>query len=262
MSDRTPCPADDGNESPVDSDVEHLHPWDRDPPPDDPDAPRARIDAFTPKRRNEFLRALVKHGCLADAARDVGVSTKTVYRHQQRDDEFMQMCNVAFRMREVPLELTAWQRAVDGVAEQIVVGGQVRTRVRYSESLLRLMLQGSNPKKYGPRPGFGRKRLLKAERKQMEREVRAELAAEAKAKEEKWSFEDAMTLLESKMKIMGMLDDQPKLERGWTKAPDGYLIPPGYAWAGGPEGPPAHFDYGLNEVSDEELRNARLPKSV
>jgi hypothetical protein len=46
---------------------------------------------------------------------------------------------------------------------------------RYDGGLLRLLLQASNPKKYGPRPGFKRKRILKHERKQMEREIREEM---------------------------------------------------------------------------------------
>jgi hypothetical protein len=78
-------------------------------------------------------------------------------------------------MSATPVELTAWQRAVEGVEQEFACGGQVHVRRRYDGGLLRLLLQASNPKKYGPRPGFKRKRILKHERKQMEREIREEM---------------------------------------------------------------------------------------
>ena len=53
----------------------------------------------------------------------------------------------------------AYESAVTGVPEQFACGGKVYTRTRYSDGLLRLLLQATNPKKYGPRPGFTRKRL-------------------------------------------------------------------------------------------------------
>lgn len=205
-------------------------PWEGEPPPDEefgPDGRRLRHDAFTARRKHEFLKALAKTGCLEDACRLVGVASRTVYRHQEEDGEFYRYCTLALRMVETPLELTAWQRAVDGFEEQVVVGGRVTTRIRHSENLLRLFLQASNPKKYGPRPGFKRKRLLRHERKQMEQEIRAEI--EARVAAEQPTFDEAIALLEPRLAALGAREDRSKLQQGWTKSPDGDWVPPGYA---------------------------------
>ena len=208
------------------------YPWDADPPPDDLDAPRQRHDAFTEARKSVWLRALVKTGCILDACRLTGVSPRTVYRHQESDPGFFENCRVALRMSGTPVEITAWQRAVEGVEQEYAVGGEVRVRRRYADGLLRLLLQGSNPKKYGPRPGFKRKRLLKHERREMEREVRAEIGA----KERRWSFDDAIEALDRKLKALDAREEPKKLAAGWTRAECGHWLPPGYGWVGLPEG--------------------------
>lgn len=206
------------------------YPWDEDEPPpaDDPDAPRPRHDAFTEARKSAFLRALVKTGCILDACRLVGPSPRTVYRHQERDPRFLRHCGLALKMSGAPVELTAWERAVEGVEEEIAVGGKMVKRRRYSENLLRLLLQASDPKKYGPRPGFKRKRLLRFERKQMEREIRAELAAET----EEPSFEEAIVALDRALDAFGVrrgiLPEEERLAAGWSRTPEGHWIPPGY----------------------------------
>ncbi len=203
-------------------------PWDAELPPDDPDAPRQRHDAFTEAKKSVYLRALVKTGCILDACRLTGISPRTVYRHQENDPAFFENCRLALRISGTPAEITAWQRAVEGVEQPFACGGEVHVRRRYSDGLLRLLLQGSNPKKYGPNPGFRRKRLLKHERKQMEREVRAEIAAK------RMSFDESIALLDRKLRHMEVPEEE--LAAGWTKSANGHWIPPGYAWVGLPEG--------------------------
>jgi hypothetical protein len=238
-----PIPDADGEEEesvprlPVES-----YPWDEPPPPDDPDAPsseaspqgapRQRHDAFTEARKSAFLEALVKTGCILDACRLTGTAPRTVYRHQQSDPRFFDHCAAALRMSGTPVELTAWQRAVEGVEQEFACGGQVHVRRCYDAGLLRLLLQGSNPKKYGPRPGFKRKRLLKHERKQMEREIRAELAEEGP------TFEESIETLDRALDALGMRDEAGKLASGWTKSPEGDWVPPGYAPIAGWVPPP------------------------
>jgi hypothetical protein len=207
-------------------------PWDEEVP-EDPDAPRERHDAFTEARKSVYLRALVKTGGIQDACRLTGISPRTVYRHQEGDPGFFENCRIALRISGTPVEITAWQRAVEGVEQEYAVGGEVRVRRRYADGLLRLLLQGSNPGKYGPRPGFKRKRLLKHERKQMEREIRAEVAANQKP----WSFEEAIEELDRKLRALGLRDDSAKLAAGWTKTADGEWVPPGYAWIGPSQAP-------------------------
>jgi hypothetical protein len=218
-------------------------PWDLDPDLDpdlsaealakaeDPDAPRQRHDAFTQARKSVFLRAFVKTGCILDACRLTGIAPRTVYRHQENDPAFFEHCRLALAMSGAPVEITAWQRAVEGVEQEFACGGQVHVRRRYDSGLLRLLLQGSNPGKYGPRPGFKRKHLLKHERKQIEREVRAEIAAS----EKKWSFDESIEALDKKLKALGRREEPKKLAAGWTKSADGHWVPPGYAWVGLPE---------------------------
>jgi hypothetical protein len=200
--------------------------WDVDPPPEDPDAPRQRHDAFTEARKAQFLKVLVKTGCILDACRESGVGARTVYRHQDSDPRFADHCRLALRMSATPIELTAWARAVEGVEQQFACGGEIHVRRRYDAGLLRLLLQGSNPKKYGPRPGFTRKRILKHERKEMEREIRAEYTKVA-------SLDETCVELAKRIRAFGIRTDREeeahKLANGWTRSPAGDWVPPGYA---------------------------------
>jgi AcrR family transcriptional regulator len=210
-------------------------PWEGDLPPEEergPDGRRIRHDAFTERRKHEFLRALVKAGTIEDAARAVGVNPRTIYRHQENDPLFFDHTRVALRMAATPIELTAWQRAVEGVEQEFACGGQIHVRRRYDAGLLRLLLQGSNPKKYGARPGFKRKRLYRHEKKQMEKEVRSEIASRQP------TFDDAMFELENKLDALDKRLAPEKLAAGWTRAADGYWIPPGWAPIPGYQAPP------------------------
>ena len=209
-------------------------PWDAELPPDDPDAPRQRHDAFTEAKKSVYLRALVKTGCVLDACRLTGTHPRTVYRHQEKDPAFSDHCRLALRISGTPAEITAWQRAVEGVEQPFACGGEVHIRRRYSDGLLRLLLQGSNPKKYGANPGFKRKRLLRHERKQMEREIRAELAA--RAAESMPSIEEVRDSVLRRIAAIARHEEPKKLAAGWTKSAEGHWIPPGYVWVGLPEG--------------------------
>lgn len=124
--------------------------WEQEPPPaeaEDPDASSQRHDAFTEARKAAFLTALVKTGCVLDACRLTGIAARTAYRHQETDARFADNCRTALRMAATPIELTAWQRAVEGVEQEFACGGQVHVLRRYDGGLLRLLLQGANPKK-------------------------------------------------------------------------------------------------------------------
>ena len=190
--------------------------------------PGQRHDAFTPARKRAFLKALSKSGCILDACRDVGVSSRTVYNHQESDPEFGKNCRLAIAMSATPVELAAWERGVTGVEVDVIRGGKfIGTTLRRSDSILRLLLQGANPKKYGPRPGFTRKRLLAHERKQIEKEVRARLAASGP------SIEQVRDEVVGRLKSLRAHEERQRLADGWTKTEDGYLIPPGWVRADG-----------------------------
>jgi len=181
-----------------------------------------------------LLRALVKTGCILDACRLTGVAPRTLYRHQERDPAFAENCRVAIRMSATPVEISAWQRAIEGVEQEFACGGQVHVRRRYDSSLLRLLLQGSNPRKYGARPGFKRKHLLKHERKRIEREVRAEHAERLKGR----PIDEVTQSIIRKVEAIKRHKEPARLAAGWTKSVDGHWVPPGFAWAGLPEDAP------------------------
>ncbi|HEY0148957.1 MAG TPA: hypothetical protein VGB70_08115 [Allosphingosinicella sp.] len=225
-------------------------PWEGDPPPEethDEHGRRVRHDAFTARRKHEFLRALVKLGTVEDAARKVGVDPRTVYRHQEKDPEFLGHCRLALRMMAVPIELTAWQRAVEGVEQEFACGGEVHVRRRYDAGLLRLFLQASNPKKFGPRPGFTRKRLTKYERKQMLRDVRAENQLQLPR------LEDVHESIRRKVAAITKHRTARMLEEGWVKH-EGHWIPPGWGPLPGyepqPEGSPGEL-HGEDDIEGQ-----------
>jgi hypothetical protein len=186
--------------------------------------PPSRHDAFTGARKNMYLKALTKTGCILDACRLTGVPARTVYNHQGTDPDFARNCRLAIELASAPIELTAYERAVIGVEEDVIRGGKVvATRMKRSDYMLRVLLQGSNPKKYGPRPGFTRKRLVKEERKQIEREVRAEIASGMRATEE-----ETVKVLAFRLKAFDARNREKKLAEGWTLTEEGHLIPPGW----------------------------------
>jgi hypothetical protein len=205
---------------------EATYPWDADPPAEEEFGPDGlRHDAFTARRKHEFLQALVKSGSIEDACRATGVGRRTVYRHQEDDPLFLDHCRVALRMSAAPIELTAWSRAVEGVEQEFACGGQVHVRRRYDGGLLRLLLQGSNPKKYGRNPGFTRKRILKFERKQMERDIRAEVEDRMRPR----PLAEVRDSILRKIEAIERQAEGERLAEGWTRSSAGDWVPPGYA---------------------------------
>lgn len=119
--------------------------------PAPPPAPhRQRHDGFTPKKQRKFLKALKKTGCLSDAARAAGISRNTVRRHRGKWPAFDRKVKGALAMASVELDMIAWQRAVEGVPEIVIRDGKVAwIRIKPSDAILRLLMQGANPQKYG-----------------------------------------------------------------------------------------------------------------
>ncbi|HWT11283.1 MAG TPA: hypothetical protein VN231_00860 [Allosphingosinicella sp.] len=203
-------------------------PWEAEEQADGEDGVRHRVDAFTPPRKKAFLKALSKSGCILDACREIGVSSRTVYNHQESDAEFSRHCQLAIEMSATPVELAAWERGISGVEVDVFRGGKfIGTTLKRSDSILRLLLQGANPKKYGPRPGFSRKRLMAHERKQIEQEIRQKQSASAPP------IEAVTDEIIAKVRAITAHRDKRRLAEGWTKTEDGYLVPPGWVRADG-----------------------------
>ena len=151
-------------------------------------------DGFTPARKAKAVEALGKYGNVADAARVAGISDTTFYRHLNKDSDFARLCELARARAGRPLETLAWQRAVEGAPETIIRKGEVvQIKIKPSDSLMRLMLQASNPKKYGrlSRGGASRRQIERRLRKTIEAEVRAEIE-----REKAGSRRDAKTLFD------------------------------------------------------------------
>ena len=168
-----------------------------DPAFDDPGGEDVRHDGFGPARRRIFLKMLAKTGCVADAARGAGVSTRTAYNHRERDEGFADLWRLALSRAAVDIELIAWERAVHGIEEPVYAYGKFsHMRVRRNDAILLRLLEASNPKKFGRRPS--RKRILKEERRQMEREIHASIAAKQP------TFEEAIGQIEKKLQSMSI----------------------------------------------------------
>jgi len=133
---------------------------------------RQRHDGFTPKKQRKFFKALRKCGCLSDAARVAGISRNTVRRHRAKWPEFDRKVRGALAMASVELDLIAWQRAIEGVPEIVIRDGRVAwIKIKPSDSILRLLMQGANPEKYGrtgamPKAAAARKPLKKVASKE------------------------------------------------------------------------------------------------
>ena len=120
--------------------------------PIEPAPLRVRHDGFDRERKLLFLTALRQGASVLDACALVGISNRTAYNHRRRDPGFAEAWRLARGAHKLPLELVAWQRAVEGVEEQVWRHGKLcHVRTHYSDGLLRLLLAGEQPGKYGRR---------------------------------------------------------------------------------------------------------------
>lgn len=139
---------------------------------------RQRHDGFTPKKQKKFFKALKKTGCLSDSARAAGISRNTVRRHRNRWPEFDAKVMATLDMAAIGLDAVAWTRATQGAEEKVYRDGKlVMTRVKPSDAMLRLLLQGANPRKYGRTGQMPKAALMEKLRKEARAEMRAKLAA-------------------------------------------------------------------------------------
>lgn len=132
---------------------------------------RRRRDGFTAAKRKAFVEALARFGNVRDACRVAGVSNTTFYRHEKRDQDFASLCRAARAQAAGNLETLAWERAVTGIEEPVIAYGKVvAVRRRRSDAVFRMLLQASNPEKFGRMGGL--------RRAEIERELRAKIVAE------------------------------------------------------------------------------------
>jgi hypothetical protein len=125
-------------------------------------AGRGRGDGFGEERKRLFLAALRQgHGVLAACAL-VGISNRTAYNHRAADPAFARDWAVARRASTLPLELVAFERAVDGVEEPVYSYGRLsHVRVRRSDALLARLLVAEQPEKFGSAAAIAAAKILK-----------------------------------------------------------------------------------------------------
>lgn len=145
---------------------------------------RHRHDGWTPLRQTTFLRALRETGCVRSACDRVGVSSTSAYRVKRRIPEFGAAWEAALAYRLPALERAAYARAVEGWLEPIVYKGEVVAhRRRYSDAMLRLLLQREDAR---PIPDVAKGsggRLVTSARARAEAELLQRLEAMAKRRQ-------------------------------------------------------------------------------
>lgn len=131
---------------------------------------RWRMDGFTPAKQRTFLKWLGKTGCKKDAAGKAGISTTTVDRWRNRSPEFEARCQAALAMASTELEAIAYQRATEGAEEKVIRDGKVAfIRKKPSDAMLKTLMAGANPRKYGSG------QLGAADLRRLRRKIEAEL---------------------------------------------------------------------------------------
>ena len=85
---------------------------------------RTRHDGFGEERKLLFLTALRQGASVLHACALVGISNRTAYNHRRRDPGFAKAWRLSRGAHTLPLELVAFQRAVEGVEEQVYRHGK------------------------------------------------------------------------------------------------------------------------------------------
>jgi hypothetical protein len=174
---------------------------------------RHREDGFTPERQKKFLKTLRRTGCVADAARTAGISTTTIDRLRRKFADFDAKCRAARRLAVPELEAIAYRRATEGAPAKIIRKGKLfEVRVKPSDSMLRLLLAGAAPGKYGRFAGLKRPDGSGGPKRGGSRPPER-------------SYDEALD------SVLGKIDaiERHKIAReGYRRGPEGVLIPPGW----------------------------------
>ena len=169
------------------------------------------------------------------------VSTNTVRRWRDKDKGFDDRVEAALAIASNGLEAIAFKRATEGGEEKVYRDGKlVMTRVKPSDAMLRLLMQGADAGKYGRTGQLPKKEVMKELRKQ----AKAEFLAKQTVSEEE--------LAEVLMKHLDALKRRLQhgmLKQGYSVGPTGILVG-GLADGAGPAGAAAAGEKAMS------LRNA------
>ncbi len=138
-------------------------------------------NGFTPAKKAACLEALGRGASVEEASLAAGISSTTFYRHEKKDPEFASLCRAA-RARSggaASLQTLAWERGVTGVEEDLIQGGKVvGKRIKRSDAVFKMLLEGGDSGRYGPQMKALKDRVEKELRPKIEAEIRAEVARE------------------------------------------------------------------------------------
>lgn len=105
---------------------------------------------FDDEKKKAFLSSLSEFPSVSIAARAVGISLTTIYKHRYKDADFASAWDIAIDIGFNILESEAIRRAVLGVKEPVYYKGDVVGEItKYSDSLLMFLLKGRRREVYG-----------------------------------------------------------------------------------------------------------------
>lgn len=112
---------------------------------------RIRHDGWTLTRQTQFIERLAATASVTDAARYVGMSRQSARDLYNRSPQFRAAWDEALRAAVSVLAETAFDRAVNGVQEQVWYQGRmVGFREKYNDRLLMFLLRVRDPLNYAP----------------------------------------------------------------------------------------------------------------
>jgi len=112
---------------------------------------RIRHDGWTVERQKDFVERLAETASWTDAARFVGLSRQSARNLYNRSPQFRAACDEALRASVGVLVETAFDRAVNGVQEQVWYQGRmVGFREKYNDRLLMFLLRVRDPLNFAP----------------------------------------------------------------------------------------------------------------
>ena len=113
----------------------------------------SRLNGWTPEKQSGFIEALAEMGCVASAAKAVGMSRESAYRLRARTDAaaFRNAWEAALDYAYHRLGEAALDRALNGVPIPIFYKGeQIGGRRHFDERLTQFLLRVRDPIRHAP----------------------------------------------------------------------------------------------------------------
>jgi hypothetical protein len=97
-----------------------------------------------------YIAAYSILGNVTYSAKCAGISPSTVYNWKKKDSDFKEQYEIADQAHLDYMEMEAQRRAIEGTSEDVYYKGEVvGHKSKYSDNLLKFLLEGKDPSKYG-----------------------------------------------------------------------------------------------------------------